>query len=165
MADKPALADIMQEHAHLIMSSVPWAKELGFEVTSVEKSRAFAKVPWQEHLVGTPQTGVIAGGVITSLLDNLCGVAVASALEEFKFVATLDLRIDYMRPATKGEDVLAEAECYHVTRSVAFCHAWAYHDDRSRMVATASAAFALTDRSRKPRPPKTGTADRAGETS
>ncbi|MEO0466688.1 MAG: PaaI family thioesterase [Pseudomonadota bacterium] len=148
MADKPAPVQVMREHAHLIMSAVPWAKELGFEVTAVKEARAFAKAPWRHDLVGDPEHGVIAGGVITALLDNLCGVAVAAALDEFKSMATLDLRIDYMRPATKGQDVLAEAECYHVTRSVAFCHAWAYHDDRSKMVATATASFALKDPSR-----------------
>lgn len=149
MAESPNMLTAMQEHAHLIMTAVPWAKELGFEVTSVEKAKATAKVAWKEALVGDPDSGVIAGGVITSLLDNLCGVAVAAALTEMKSLATLDLRIDYMRPATTGEDIIAEAECYHVTRSVAFCHAWAFHGDRSQMVATASAAFALNTSKRR----------------
>ena len=154
MDERHSMLTAMQEHAHLIMTAVPWAKELGFQVTSVERAKASAKVNWQEALVGDPETGVIAGGVITSLLDNLCGVAVAAALTEMRPLATLDLRIDYMRPATKGEDIIAEAECYHVTRSVAFCHAWAFHGDRSQMVATASATFALNTSQRRNRKPE-----------
>ena len=151
MTDDPKALSTLQQHAHLIMSTVPWAKELGFEVTSVEQARAFARAPWREDLVGDPESGVIAGGVITALLDNLCGVATAAALDEFMTMATLDLRIDYMRPATRGEEILAEAECYNITRSVAFCHAWAYHGDRSHIVATASAAFALNTTARRRR--------------
>lgn len=137
--------EIMQEHAKTIMSVVPWANALGFEVDKVERGRAWGKVDWREDLVGDPDTGVIHGGVITALLDNLCGVACGAALNEFKSMATLDLRIDYMRPATKGRAVIGEAECYNVTRNVAFVRAWAYHDDKDKVIATAAGAFALND--------------------
>ena len=146
MSDKKLTPlDAMRSNAHLIMDAVPWAKALGFQVIKVEPGRAFASVAWREDLVGDPDEGIIAGGVITSLLDNLCGVAITATLEEFKSMATLDLRIDYMRPADKGRDIIGEAECYHVTRSVAFTRAWAYHETRDRIIASASGAFALND--------------------
>lgn len=146
MRDKnPEPMSVMAEHAHLIMDAVPWAKALGFQVTKVEKGRAFALAPWRDDLVGDPDTGIVAGGVITALLDNLCGVATSAALDEFKSLATLDLRIDYMRPAEPRLDIRGEAECYHVTRSVAFVRAWAYHESREKVIATAAGAFALND--------------------
>ncbi|MEL6568866.1 MAG: PaaI family thioesterase [Pseudomonadota bacterium] len=151
MTDSPKLEahTLMRKHAHTIMTAVPWARTLGFELVSIDKAKAMGKVAWREDLVGDPETGVIAGGVLTALLDNLCGVAVGAALTEFKSMATLDLRIDYMRPATKGEDVLAEAECYHITRSIAFCRATAFHGEaQNRIIATATATFALNDPSR-----------------
>ena len=139
------MLEAMRAHAGNVMSAVPWANALGFEVTRIDKARVFARAPWRSDLVGDPETGVIHGGVITALLDNLCGVATAAALETPRSMATLDLRIDYMRPAEPGIDILGEAECYHLTRSVAFCRAWAYHDSRERVIATASGAFALND--------------------
>ena len=148
MADNsPPEIDIetIKRYAHLMMEGVPWASTLGFKVTNVERGRAFATAPWREDLVGDPDAGVIHGGVITSLLDNVCGVAVATRLNEIKAMATLDLRIDYMRPAEKGREIIGEAECYHITRTVAFTHAWAYHDSRDRIIASVSGAFALND--------------------
>ncbi|MEM7768161.1 MAG: PaaI family thioesterase [Pseudomonadota bacterium] len=143
--DTPSPLSAMQSHAHRVMDAVPWAKALGLEVIRIERARAFARAPWREDLVGDPDHGIIAGGVITALLDNLCGVSITAALDEFKAMATLDLRIDYMRPADAGRDIIGEAECYHITRSVAFTRAWAYHDTRDKIIASASGAFALND--------------------
>ncbi|MEQ9315669.1 MAG: PaaI family thioesterase [Henriciella sp.] len=149
MSETPdMMLNMIKQHASQIMTTVPWAKALGFELTGIEKGRAFAKVAWREDLVGNPETGVIHGGVLTALLDNLCGVCINTALKKPMSMATLDLRIDYMRPAEKGRDILAEAECYHVTRNVAFTHAWAYHESREKVIATAAGTFALNDISR-----------------
>lgn len=143
MTDLDARIAFMRKNMTDMMKVTPWANEMGFEVTRIEKGHVWGVQPFREHLVGDPDTRVIHGGVITTLLDNLCGMSCSTALKEFRFVATLDLRIDYMRPAESGEDILAEAECYHVTKSVAFCRAWAYHDSRDKVIATAQGAFAI----------------------
>jgi uncharacterized protein (TIGR00369 family) len=88
----------------------------------------------------------MAGGVITTLLDHVCGLAASSlgmdpgsAVQPG--VATLDLRIDYMRPAEPGREIIARAHCYKTTRSVAFVRATAFETDETDPVATAQGAF------------------------
>jgi uncharacterized protein (TIGR00369 family) len=121
----------------------PQARALGVEATQFDSDIAILKVPYRPELVGDPDTGVIAGGVVTTLLDHACGQAVMAALATPTVIATLDLRIDYMRPAEPGLDIMCRAHCYKLTRSVAFVRATAYDRDPEDPVATAQAAFML----------------------
>jgi uncharacterized protein (TIGR00369 family) len=128
----------------------PQAVALRLRLVSVDARGAAMAVPWREDLVGDPETGVMAGGVITTLLDHVCGLSVSCAVIAagggfMQFgMATLDLRIDYMRPAEPRREVIALARCYKLTRSIAFVRASAYEDDEANPVATAQAAFAFT---------------------
>ena len=70
-----------------------------------------------------------------------CGLAVQLALDGTRAIATLDLRIDYQKPATPGLDIKAHAICYRVTRSIAFVRATAYQESEDAPVATATACF------------------------
>jgi uncharacterized protein (TIGR00369 family) len=126
-----------------LLQASPQAKALGLELVGVEPREATLKVAYREALIGDPETRVIAGGVVTTLLDHTCGQAVWAALEDYSPIATLDLRIDYMRPAEPGLDIFAHAHCYKLTRSVAFVRAQAYDRDRDNPIATAQAAFIL----------------------
>lgn len=127
--------------AQVMTQFTPQAQALGIEITGFEPGRIWGKVPYREELVGDPETGVIAGGVITTLLDQVCGSAAVSGMKSPVPVATIDLRIDYMRPATPGQDIHAEAHCYKLGKSVAFVRAVAYDDTPDNPVAHAVAAF------------------------
>jgi len=104
---------------------------------------ATMRLPYDGKLVGNPDTGVLHGGVITSLMDAACGMSVMMKLRKPTRVATLDLRIDYLKPATPPEAVHARAECYKVTRQVAFIRGLAYHDDPNDPIASAAGTFMI----------------------
>ena len=135
--------DVMRSMGTELLHGSPQAHALGLELVSVDPAEAVLKVPYREELIGDPVTRVIAGGVVTTLLDHVCGQAVWAALEAYTTVATLDLRIDYMRAAEPGLDIFARAHCYKLTRSIAFVRATAYDRDPNDPVATAQAAFML----------------------
>ena len=102
------------------------------------------RVPYRADLVGDPDTGVLAGGLVTALLDHVGGLAVWIAMDAFRPIATLDLRVDYMRAAEPGRDLLAQAKCYRLTPSIGFVRAWAFEDDPSDPVAAAQAAYMVS---------------------
>ena len=129
--------------ARKFIEVIPHAQELGMEVTQIGDGTAVIAMDYDARLVGDPETGVIHGGAVSALMDTCAGAAVMSHPAARVATATLDLRIDYMRPATPGDRITATAECYHVTRSVAFVRATAVDGDPSRPVATATGAFTI----------------------
>jgi uncharacterized protein (TIGR00369 family) len=148
MTEPPEFATDLAELGARMADATPQAAALGFRLVSVEPGVATMAVPHAQKLVGDPRTGVLAGGVVTTLLDHVCGLAVSSRLIAekggFSPIATLDLRIDYMRPAEPGLEIIARAHCYKLTRSIAFVRAVAYDRDETDPVAAAQAAFSLT---------------------
>jgi uncharacterized protein (TIGR00369 family) len=150
MTDVP---DFMREMSERMVGGTPQSAALGFRFVSVSPARGSLEVPWREDLVGDPDTGVIAGGVVTSLLDHTCGMAIAAAAGAQPFsTATLDLRIDYMRPAAPRAGVIAEAHCYKLTRTIGFVRAEAWDVDKSDLIATAQAAFVVNRPQPEPQP-------------
>jgi uncharacterized protein (TIGR00369 family) len=101
-------------------------------------------LPYDERFVGNPETGVLHGGVITALMDATCGIAVYIKLLQPIPVATLDLRIDYLKPATPKHDVIARAECVKVTQNVAFVRCEAFHEGAAQeAIALATGTFMI----------------------
>ena len=139
------------EIVNVMLTATPWSRALGIALVSVSPARARLIASYRANLIGDAETGVIAGGVISALLDQGCGAAVMAAMTEHQSIATLDLRIEYMRGAVPGRDIIAEAHCYKLTRSVAFVRAVAFEDSPDDPVANATAAFMIaSDGGRRP---------------
>ena len=136
------MSDILKT-AHSFMSALPHAQALGMQITALGDGRATIIMAWDARFVGDPVTGVIHGGAVSALMDTASGAAVMCHPAGPQGTATLGLRIDYMRPATSGQSITAHAECYHVTRSVAFVRVTATDDDTSRPVAMATGTSTL----------------------
>ncbi|MGJ4918271.1 PaaI family thioesterase [Bradyrhizobium sp. HKCCYLRH2060] len=115
----------------------------GLRMDRFAPGEAWSTLPYRPVFVGDSETGVIHGGVVTAMLDESCGMAVQLALDGSRAIATLDLRIDYQKPATPGLDIKAHAVCFRVTRSIAFVRATAYQEEESEPVATATACFMI----------------------
>jgi len=133
----PPIASLLPQLA----SGAAHTHALGFAFEALDGDRVRLRVPWREDLVGDPETGVLAGGLVTTLLDHVGGLAVWIALDRFEPIATLDLRVDYMRAAEPRRDLIAEARCYRLTRSIAFVRAWAFEDSPDDPVAAAQSAY------------------------
>src|SRR5512144_838929 len=114
----PDLARVVSAFAN-----IPHCRLLGMRLDEVRRGSGMMSLDYDEKLIGNPRTRVVHSGVITALLDTLCGLVVMTTVPP----GTLDLRIDYLRPATPGEIIRATAECYKVTANVAFVRGAAFH--------------------------------------
>ena len=132
---------IPSEQVKLFFMNLPFSKYIGLKLERIGNGQAVMTMPYQKNLIGDPKTGVLHGGVITTLLDSCCGAAVMTAGDPKTSTATIDLRIDYMRPAKPERTIIAEAMCYRVTNSVDFVRANAQDGTKKIPIATATGAF------------------------
>ncbi|HVI99275.1 MAG TPA: PaaI family thioesterase [Sphingomonas sp.] len=98
-------------------------------------------LPYDESLIGDSGSGVLASGPILAMMDMATSMAIWLKLEQFRPQATLDLRIDYLRPATPGKTVIGRGECYRVTRSIAFIRGQAHDGDASDPLAHVAGTY------------------------
>lgn len=137
------------------VDAIPHNHALGITLVKLERPEAVMRLAYSAKLIGNPDTGVLHGGAITALVDTCSGAAVFSALAEWKPIATLDLRIDYLGAGEPGRDVICRATCYKITRNVAFTRAVAFHDEETKPIATSQGTFMIGT---KPGFPKKGDA-------
>lgn len=98
-------------------------------------------LPYQEDMIGDEDSGVIASGPIFALMDIATSLATMRKLGRFVPHATLDLRVDYLRPAKPGHTVIGHGECYAIKRSISFVRGQAHDGDPNDPVAHVSGTF------------------------
>ena len=92
------------------LNTLNQARELGLAAREAGEGYLVMELPYSDKIIGNPDTGVIHGGAITTLMDTTSGSMMICALEEFELCPTLDLRVDYMRPAEPHKPVFARAK-------------------------------------------------------
>lgn len=138
LIENPSMLKMMTEG---FFGNIPHAQALGIEFVFAKPYKASLKIPYKEELVGNPVTGTLHGGVLISLMDSVGGMAVFCALTRMEPIATLDLRLDYLKPAAIGEDIFAEGECYKLTNTIAFVRGTAYQGSVENPIASCVATF------------------------
>ena len=130
------LADV-----HLLMESAsPYNRFLGIRVETLGSGRALLWLTPRPEFVGDPRRGSIHGGVLSALVDTAAGAAAWSTLEPLEdAVSTVDLRIDYLEPATVGADLRAEAQVRRKGNRV--CHASVDITQGGTLIATGTGVY------------------------
>lgn len=128
---------------------------LGLQVTGIAAERVTARISMRPELVGHFAYNRLHGGVISAALDAMGGLAVMAAigarhldepvpqrLQRFAKLGTIDLRIDYLRPAI-GEAFVLEAEVLRLGSRVASTR-MAFQGLDGRLLATGAAAYIVS---------------------
>ena len=113
---------------------------LGMSVEELAKGYARLRIPFKAELVGDPFRPALHGGVISSLLDTVGGIAAFTAVRPGDTLATVDLRVDYLRPG-RLEDIVGVGEIVRIGNRVAVSDIVAYQDDPKKPVASGKGVY------------------------
>ena len=111
----PASAKERQAELNLSVDHSPFHRLIGLELIRAADGEAEMRLPWQEAFGRADHSDWYHGGVLSALIDIAGDYAIASKLG--RWVATIDLRVDYLRPALRG-DLVAVARAVKVGRTV-----------------------------------------------
>lgn len=137
------MSDSLTTKASRFVSVLPHCRVLGMTVLHADEKGVQMCLPYSEQIVGNPANGVVAGGSLTTLMDTACGTAVFTDLPGNELCPTLDLRVDYMKSARPGSDLIAHARVVRVTDSVVFtrCDVYQEKEGAQDLVARCTANF------------------------
>lgn len=99
------------------------------------------ELPWRADLLGEEEEEVLASGPIISLMDMASGLSIWTRKKLFQPIATLDLRVDYLRASKPRASVFGRVQCYHLGHSAAFVRGIAHDGDADDPVAHMQGVF------------------------
>jgi len=129
---------------------IPFNRYLGVRLTDARSGFARLEVPFRDELVGDPLRPALHGGVLSALADAAGGAAVWTGLEDERArVSTIDLRIDYLRPA-RLLTMIAEATVVRLGNRVGVADVRMFHPDaETETVATGKGVYNITIKKEK----------------
>jgi len=124
---------------------IPFNAFLGVRVARASSALVVMEIPFRPELVGDPMRPALHGGVLSALADTCGGAAVWVAIDSpTARVSTIDLRIDYLRPA-RLETLVAEARIVRLGNRVGVADMRLYNADQPDVsVATGKGVYNIS---------------------
>ncbi len=135
IADRAAWRQQMKEQAN----ASPFYRLLNMRVEKMAEGYARLRLPVDERLLQL--YGVVHGGVAATLADSCVGVALISLLEPPLSGTTVEMKVNYLAPVTRGE-LVAEGRIVHKGRTLALGEA-DVRDHDGRLIAKALATYMI----------------------
>jgi uncharacterized protein (TIGR00369 family) len=131
---------------------ISFNRVLGLRIATLEAEQVTAHIEMRPELIGHYTHQRLHGGVISATLDAMGGLAVMAAigarhmseaiderLARFSRLGTIDLRVDYLRPAT-GPRFTATATVMRLGSRVASTR-MEFFDAQGKLLSTGAAAY------------------------
>ncbi|MHA2179879.1 MAG: PaaI family thioesterase [Promethearchaeota archaeon] len=123
----------MEELKKVLYKRIPYYSTLGLKLQEIGDGKAMFEILIKE---GLTQNGMVHGGVIASLIDSACACAAISLIYPNGYATTIDLRVEYLKPAAKGK-LIGKAKCMRAGKNIIFCRAKVW-DEEGELISTGS---------------------------
>lgn len=111
------------------------------DIDLIGNGHAVMRMPFSDALAD--RRGALHRGALVTLLDTTCGLAIFSALTSLKPIATIDLRVDFLRLIPPAAELKAVVDCVGTTETVAYIIGRAFAGEGDELIATVAGSFAI----------------------
>lgn len=128
----------------VVEQKIPMAKFIGVKVLEIEEGYVKLLFPYREEFIGDPRSKRLHGGYTATAVDLAGGVAAMTYMtSQEDDVATIDMRIDYIRPG-KAKEIIAEGKVISKRRRSIVTDMKIYHQDNpENVIAEGRGVFAI----------------------
>ena len=136
----------------IFSEKIPFIKVLGLKVESISYERVRVSFQMRDELMGNYKRGMLHGGVISSVIDAVGGLAalmgaqekmrgktLATRLEKLERGSTIDLRVDFLRPGI-GKWFVATAYALRTGNKVAVTRI-ELNNDQNDLIAVGTGSY------------------------
>ena len=154
-APKPFEPEFVAMLRDLFENRIPFNRIVGLHIDTIAPDHVSGHIEMRPELIGSALHQRLHGGVISASLDAIAGLAVIAAIgarhmdepprarmQRFTKIGTIDLRIDYLRPATGTRFTMASEVMRLGSRVASARMSFSGADDR--LLATGSAAYIVS---------------------
>ena len=136
--------DVLRAVDEGLIETPPADVLLGWKAISLEPGHV--RIRYTARPEFTNPTGAIQGGFLAAMLDDAMGPALFTTLHAEQFAPTVELKVNFMRPARPGT-IIAEGRIVHRTRTLAFLEGTLTTEDGDLIATgTATARIVATTR-------------------
>jgi uncharacterized protein (TIGR00369 family) len=138
--ERPMVID--QDELRRIVETPPLHAWLGLRLTEARAGEVVIELPYRPELLATPEpeNGYVHGGILATLLDLAGDFALATLVG--RGIPTIDLRVDYLRPALPGRTLVATGTVVRSGRRLGVADARVRDAEDGRELAVARGAWA-----------------------
>ncbi|WP_326544006.1 PaaI family thioesterase [Pseudorhodoferax sp.] len=134
MDNKPTV-----ESVQALITRGPFHQWLGLQVQRVADGEIDIKATWRPEWVVNPDGGYTHGGILATLIDLTADWALVSTTG--RGVPTIDMRVDYHRPAMKG-DLVCKGKVVKGGKLFSSCEAQIYNAE-GQLLASGRGVYAM----------------------
>ena len=120
-----------------MVASAPFHRWMNLHLLALNERDVVIEMPWRDEIVSNTKHGYAHGGLLATLIDLTADYAVAAKLG--RGVPTVDMRVDFHRPAMPGV-LRTTGRVIKLGRTLATAEAWVA-DEAGKLLASGRATF------------------------
>lgn len=128
----------MHERIIQLFKKTNFMKTLNAQLTEIKQGAVKIECDFSERL--TQHHGYIHAGVMTSLVDNACGLAAFTMMAENTEVLTVEFKVNFLKPA-KTNKLVTVGKVVQSGKTLTVCDGFVYDEKEKNLIAKMTATM------------------------